>query len=106
MHLALLHEVGSTSVIGRENSLDVVKFYPYFFLKDLFSFLIFLIIYFYFTIYTPNLFGHSDNYIEASPIVTPAHIVPEWYFLPFYAMLKSLPSKLGGAICMVAAMAI
>jgi quinol-cytochrome oxidoreductase complex cytochrome b subunit len=106
VHLALLHEVGSTSVIGRESSLDLVKFYPYFFLKDLFTFLAFLVIYLYFTIYTPNLFGHSDNYIEASPIVTPAHIVPEWYFLPFYAMLKSLPSKLGGAICMVAAMVI
>jgi ubiquinol-cytochrome c reductase cytochrome b subunit len=77
VHLALLHEVGSTSVIGRESSLDLVKFYPYFFLKDLFTFLAFLVIYLYFTIYTPNLFGHSDNYIEASPIVTPAHIVPE-----------------------------
>lgn len=106
IHLTFLHEVGSTSVVGRENSLDLVKFYPYFFLKDLFTFLIFLVIYFYFTTYTPNLFGHSDNYIEASPIVTPAHIVPEWYFLPFYAMLKSLPSKLGGAICMVSAMLI
>jgi ubiquinol-cytochrome c reductase cytochrome b subunit len=52
------------------------------------------------------MFGHPDNYIRASALVTPAHIVPEWYFLPFYAMLKSFPSKLGGAICMIGAMLI
>lgn len=104
LHLIFLHEVGSTSVPGRTLSLDLTKFFPYFFLKDMFSLLVFLFFYLIIVFYKPNLFGHPDNYVRASAIVTPAHIVPEWYFLPFYAILKSLPSKLGGAICMLASM--
>jgi ubiquinol-cytochrome c reductase cytochrome b subunit len=106
LHLILLHEVGSTSPNGRKSNLDHTKFFPYFYLKDLSTFLFFLFFYLIIVFYAPNLFGHPDNYIRASALVTPAHIVPEWYFLPFYAMLKSFPSKLGGAICMIGSMLI
>jgi len=101
LHLILLHEVGSTSPNGRKPDTDYTKFFPYFYLKDLFTLLVFLFFYLLVVFYKPNIFGHPDNYIRAFALVTPAHIVPEWYFLPFYAMLKSFPSKLGGAICMV-----
>ena len=66
----------------------------------------YLIYFSFFFYFFPNLLGHSDNYIEANPMVTPAHIVPEWYFLPFYAILRSIPHKLGGVIAMVSAIAI
>jgi ubiquinol-cytochrome c reductase cytochrome b/c1 subunit len=69
-------------------------------LKDLFGFLLFLLFFSYFLFHEPNLLGHPDNYIGANPLVTPAHIVPEWYFLPFYAILRSIPDKLGGVVCM------
>jgi len=106
LHLILLHEVGSTSPNGRKPDVDYTRFFPYFYLKDLSTFLFFILFYLTIVFYAPNMFGHSDNYIRASALVTPAHIVPEWYFLPFYAMLKSFPSKLGGAICMIGAMLI
>jgi len=106
LHLILLHEVGSTSPNGRKPDVDYTKFFPYFYLKDLSTLLIFLFFYMMIVFYAPNALGHPDNYIRASAIVTPAHIVPEWYFLIFYAMLKSFPSKLGGAACMVGAMLI
>lgn len=106
LHLILLHEVGSTSPNGRKPDVDYTKFFPYFYLKDLSTLLIFLLFYMAIVFYAPNALGHPDNYIRASAIVTPAHIVPEWYFLIFYAMLKSFPSKLGGAACMVGAMLI
>lgn len=106
LHLILLHEVGSTSPNGRKPDTDYTKFFPYYYLKDLSTFLIFIFLYFLVVFYRPNMFGHPDNYIRASALVTPAHIVPEWYFLPFYAMLKCFPSKLGGAICMVGSMLI
>lgn len=106
LHLILLHEVGSTSPNGRKPDTDYTKFFPYYYLKDLSTLLVFLFLYFAVVFYKPNMFGHPDNYIRASALVTPAHIVPEWYFLPFYAMLKCFPSKLGGAICMVGSMVI
>lgn len=106
LHLILLHEVGSTSPNGRKPDVDYTKFFPYFYLKDLSTLLFFLLFYLTIVFYAPNMFGHPDNYIRASALVTPSHIVPEWYFLPFYAMLKSFPSKLGGAICMVGSMLI
>ena len=71
---------------------------------DVVGFLIFLLFYLSVTFYTPNLFGHPDNYIKANSMVTPTHIVPEWYFLPYYAILKSIPDKLGGAIAFAASM--
>ena len=100
IHLILLHGNGSTNPTGIDNKFNKIPFYPYFYIKDLFSLLIFLIIIFYFIYFNPNALGHPDNYIKANPLVTPAHIVPEWYFLPFYAILRSIPDKLGGVLAM------
>lgn len=104
IHIVLLHQVGSSNPTGLESELDYVRFTPYFFWKDVVGFLIFLLFYLSVTLYTPNLFGHPDNYIKANSMVTPTHIVPEWYFLPYYAILKSIPDKLGGAIAFAASM--
>jgi len=105
-HLILLHVVGSSTPIANEVELDSIKFSPAFVVKDAFPFIIFLFLYFTLVIYKPNMFGHPDNYIRADALVTPAHIVPEWYFLPFYAMLKAFPSKAAGAIAMLTSMLI
>ena len=80
-----------------------VPFHPYITIKDAFALLVFMIIFAGFVFFTPNVLGHSDNYIPANPLVTPAHIVPEWYLLPFYAILRSVPDKLGGVILMFSA---
>ena len=100
LHLALLHIDRSTNPLGLESHYDFMPFYPYFLIKDIFGFLIFLLLFFYLVLFEPNLLGHPDNYIRANPLVTPPHIVPEWYFLPFYAILRAVPSKLGGVIAM------
>lgn len=89
-----------------EVELDYTKFTPYFAVKDLVTLVVFLFVYFFIVFYKPNLFGHPDNYIRADALVTPAHIVPEWYFLPFYAMLKAFPSKAAGAVAMLSSMLI
>lgn len=106
LHLALLHIPGSNNPLGINAIFDKIPFYPYFYVKDLFGFFIFVWVFSMFVIYAPNYLGHPDNYIEANPLVTPAHIVPEWYFLPFYAILRSIPDKLGGVVLMVAAIVI
>lgn len=106
LHIILLHEHGSNNPLGVKSNLDNIGFLPYFYYKDLFSFFIYLIIFTIFVVYAPNYLNHSDNSIEANPMVTPAHIVPEWYFLPFYAILRSIPNKLGGVVCMVLAIVI
>lgn len=106
IHLALLHKDGSNNPVGVNSAVDNVTFYPYFYVKDLFAFLIFLFVFSFFVFFYPNLLGHPDNYIPANPLVTPAHIVPEWYFLPFYAILRSIPDKLGGVLAMGCAIAI
>jgi ubiquinol-cytochrome c reductase cytochrome b/c1 subunit len=85
---------------------DKIYFHPYYTWKDGFGILVFLIVFLLFVMYAPNYLGHSDNYIMANPLVTPAHIVPEWYFLPFYAILRSIPDKLGGIVLLLAAIAI
>jgi len=103
VHLSLLHAHGSNNPLGINKNVDTVPFYPYFYVKDLFAFLILIVFFSFFVFYYPNALGHSDNYIPANPLVTPAHIVPEWYFLPFYAILRSIPDKLGGVVAMVAA---
>jgi len=72
-------------------------------MKDLFALLLFVTVFLWFVFFAPNVLGHPDNYIEANPLVTPSHIVPEWYLLPFYAILRAIPSKLGGVIFMFAA---
>ncbi len=105
LHVWALHQPGNNNPIGiqvREKQ-DVLPFYPYYTIKDLFGLAIFLIILAFFIFYQPNYLGHPDNYIPADPLKTPAHIVPEWYFLPFYAILRSIPSKLGGVIAFAGA---
>jgi len=106
LHLALLHMYGSTNPIVLTTTDSKIPFHPYFTLKDLLGFIGFLIIFCFLIFYKPNLLGHPDNYIYANPLVTPLHIVPEWYFLPFYAILRACPSKIGGILLMGAAIAI
>jgi len=100
LHLAAVHNDGSNNPLGINSSVDKVPFYPYFWVKDLFGVTVFVFIFSLFIYFAPNYLGHPDNYIEANPMVTPAHIVPEWYFLPYYAILRSIPNKLAGVIAM------
>ena len=100
IHLILLHEVGSNNPLGITLKTENIPFYPYFYTKDLFGLMVLFLVFFIFVFYYPNTLGHPDNYIEANPMKTPLHIVPEWYFLPFYAILRSIPNKIGGVIAM------
>jgi ubiquinol-cytochrome c reductase cytochrome b subunit len=102
LHIAALHVTGSNNPLGIDpkGPQDTVPFHPYYTAKDSVGlvayFLVFAVLVFFF----PNLLGHPDNYIPADPLVTPAHIVPEWYFLPYYAILRAVPDKLGGVVLM------
>jgi len=102
LHLIALHEHGSNNPTGVEvkTKKDTIPFHPYYTIKDMFGFIVFFLIYFYMVFFSPNSLGDPDNYIVANPLVTPAHIVPEWYFLPFYAILRGIPNKLAGVCCM------
>jgi len=101
VHFIYLHKDGSNNFFGVDFiKYDRMMFYPYYIIKDLFGVIVFLIFFFVFIFFWPNLLGHPDNYIIANPLVTPTHIVPEWYFLPFYAILRSIPDKLFGVIAM------
>jgi len=105
LHIWALHVPGNNNPVGidvKKNNNETVSFHPYIVMKDLFALLVFLIIFFTFVFFAPNVLGHPDNYIVANPLVTPSHIVPEWYLLPFYAILRAIPSKLGGVIFMFA----
>lgn len=106
IHIALLHKDGSSNPLGVESNSDKIPFYPYFYVKDLFAFMCFLVFFSIILFYYPNMLGHPDNYIPANPLKTPLHIVPEWYFLPFYAILRSIPSKVGGVIGMFGAIVV
>ena len=106
LHLILLHKEGSNNPLGIDSTLDRISFLPYFYVKDFLGACFFALLFSFFVIYAPNYMGHPDNYIEANPMVTPAHIVPEWYFLPFYAILRTIPDKLGGVVLMVFAIII
>lgn len=103
VHLSLLHSEGSNNPLGINKNVETISFYPYFYVKDLFSFFIFVLLFSIFVFFYPNTLGHPDNYIVANSLVTPPHIVPEWYFLPFYAILRSIPNKLGGVVAMIGA---
>nr|AWP39919.1 cytochrome b [Clydonella sawyeri] len=104
VHIILLHEDGSNNPLGTDIiNIDKAPFTPYFTIKDIFGVILFLIFFSYLVFFDPNLLGHPDNYIPANPLVTPAHIVPEWYFLPFYAILRSIPNKLGGVVLLLSA---
>jgi ubiquinol-cytochrome c reductase cytochrome b subunit len=106
VHLALLHKVGSNSPIGSDTGVDDLPFYPYFASKDVFAFFSFILFFATFVFYFPNVLNHPDNYIPAIPMKTPAHVVPEWYFLPYYAILRSIPHKAGGIVAMVGSIAV
>jgi ubiquinol-cytochrome c reductase cytochrome b/c1 subunit len=102
LHVWALHVAGQNNPAGVEpkSAKDTVPFTPHATIKDLFGVSIFLLLYAWFIFYMPNYLGDADNYIPANPAQTPAHIVPEWYYLPFYAMLRSIPNKLAGVIVM------
>jgi quinol-cytochrome oxidoreductase complex cytochrome b subunit len=104
VHLAALHQDGSNNPLGITSVSDKISFFPYFFIKDTLSFIAFMMFFSFFVYYSPNTLGHPDNYIEANPMVTPEHIVPEWYFLPSYAILRSIPNKLIGVIALFASL--
>jgi ubiquinol-cytochrome c reductase cytochrome b/c1 subunit len=105
LHVWALHVAGQNNPAGVEpkTEKDTVPFTPYATIKDLFGVSCFLLLYAWFIFYMPNYLGDADNYIPANPGVTPAHIVPEWYYLPFYAILRSIPNKLAGVIAMFSA---
>lgn len=104
IHISILHQTGSSEPLGTDGYYYIIPFYPYYYIKDLFGFIIFLFVFSSLVIYSPNFLGEPDNYIKANPMVTPEHIVPEWYFLAFYAILRSIPNKLMGVICMALSM--
>jgi ubiquinol-cytochrome c reductase cytochrome b/c1 subunit len=108
LHVWALHVAGQNNPAGIEpkSDQDTVPFTPYATIKDAFFLSCFLVVYFWFAFYIPNYLGHPDNYIPANPTVTPTHIVPEWYYLPFYAILRAIPSKLFGVMMLVASIAI
>lgn len=105
LHIWALHVVGQNNPTGIEikTKSDSVPMSPFAVMKDMFALAVFLIMFAWFVFFAPDYLGHADNYIPANPLVTPAHIVPEWYFLPFYAILRAIPSKLGGVIAMFSA---
>jgi quinol-cytochrome oxidoreductase complex cytochrome b subunit len=102
LHFALLHQKGSSNPLGINFRIDEIPFHPYYTIKDFFSVFIFISFLVFFVSFIPNSLGHPDNYIPANPDLTPEHIVPEWYFLPFYAILRSIPNKLLGVIALLA----
>ena len=106
LHIIYLHKQGSSNPLGVD-SIDLLTFYPKYIIKDAFGFILFYGLSLIFLIYYyPNLLGHPDNYINANALITPKHITPEWYFEPFYAILRSVPNKLGGVIIMGLAIAV
>jgi len=108
LHVWALHVAGQNNPTGIDpkSKEDTVAFTPYATVKDGFAMVLFLILFSVFVFFMPNAMGHADNYIPANPLVTPAHIVPEWYFLPFYAILRAVPDKLGGALLMFGAIGV
>jgi len=108
LHIWALHVPGNNNPTGVnvKSSEDTVPFHPYYTVKDGFAISVFLLLFASFVFYNPNILGHADNYIPANPLVTPAHIVPEWYFLPFYAILRAVPDKLGGVLAMFGAIGV
>jgi ubiquinol-cytochrome c reductase cytochrome b/c1 subunit len=108
LHIWALHVVGQNNPTGLDikSKSDSVPMLPFAIMKDAFALAVFVTLYAWFVFFAPDYLGHPDNYIEANPLSTPAHIVPEWYFLPFYAILRAVPSKLGGVLAMFGAIAV
>jgi len=108
LHIWALHVAGQNNPTGLDikTKSDAVPMFPFAVAKDAVGLFAFLTLFAWFVFFLPDYLGHADNYIEANPLVTPPHIVPEWYFLPFYAILRAIPSKLGGVIAMFSAIAV
>nr|YP_010472721.1 cytochrome b [Manduca quinquemaculata]UVH65849.1 cytochrome b [Manduca quinquemaculata] len=101
IHLLFLHQTGSNNPLGLNSNLDKIPFHPFFTFKDLIGFIIMIFLLTMLTLINPYLLGDPDNFIPANPLVTPIHIQPEWYFLFAYAILRSIPNKLGGVIALL-----
>lgn len=101
LHLFFLHETGSRNPIGLEGNCDKVSFHPYFRIRDIYGFIIFIIFYISICIIYPYIFMDVENFIASDPLITPVHIQPEWYFLFAYTILRSIPRKIGGVIALV-----
>nr|YP_009757383.1 cytochrome b [Calappa bilineata]QIM59228.1 cytochrome b [Calappa bilineata] len=106
VHILFLHQTGANNPLGISSQLDKVPFHPYFTFKDIVGFIVMLFILLFLSLLDPYLLGDPDNFIPANPLVTPPHIQPEWYFLFAYAILRSIPNKLGGVIALVVSVAI
>jgi ubiquinol-cytochrome c reductase cytochrome b subunit len=103
VHIILLHEFGSNNPMGISSKQDGINFFPAYIIKDMYSWFMLFGFMCILVFFMPNLLGHPDNYILGNALVTPTHIVPEWYFLPLYAILRSIPSKLMGLVVLVLA---
>nr|YP_010895208.1 cytochrome b [Nephrocerus lapponicus]WJW73747.1 cytochrome b [Nephrocerus lapponicus] len=106
IHLMFLHQTGSNNPLGLNSNIDKIPFHPYFTFKDIVGFIIMIFGLMLLTLMNPYLLGDPDNFIPANPLVTPIHIQPEWYFLFAYAILRSIPNKLGGVIALIMSIAI
>nr|QZQ53010.1 cytochrome b [Metoecus cf. javanus JL-2021a] len=106
VHLLFLHQTGSNNPLGLNSNIDKIPFHPYFSFKDILGFIWMLMALIFLTLMSPYLLGDPDNFTPANPLVTPVHIQPEWYFLFAYAILRSIPNKLGGVIALVMSIAI
>nr|ACZ64822.1 cytochrome b [Poecilia parae] len=106
VHLIFLHETGSNNPIGLNSDADKISFHPYFSYKDLLGFILLLTTLIALALFSPNLLGDPENFTPANPLVTPPHIKPEWYFLFAYAILRSIPNKLGGVLALLASILI
>ena len=106
IHILFLHDTGSRNPLGLNANNDTIKFHPYFSVKDLLGFCLLWTALGAVVLFEPNLLIDPENFIPANPLVTPTHIQPEWYFLPMYAILRSIPNKLGGVVALVMSIAI
>nr|YP_001650774.1 cytochrome b [Solenostomus cyanopterus]BAF74898.1 cytochrome b [Solenostomus cyanopterus]BBU25695.1 cytochrome b [Solenostomus cyanopterus] len=106
IHLLFLHETGSNNPVGVNSSSDKISFHPYFSYKDLLGFVVLILVLTCLALFSPNLLGDPDNFTPANPLVTPPHIKPEWYFLFAYAILRSIPNKLGGVLALLSSILI
>nr|AIE42909.1 cytochrome b [Anablepsoides hartii] len=106
IHLIFLHETGSNNPAGLNSNMDKISFHPYFSYKDVFGFMALILLLIIIALFTPNLLGDPENFSAANPLITPPHIKPEWYFLFAYAILRSIPNKLGGVIALLASVLI
>nr|YP_010310372.1 cytochrome b [Daclera levana]UMY75907.1 cytochrome b [Daclera levana] len=106
IHLLFLHQTGSNNPLGLNSNYDKVPFHPYFSIKDIMGMIIMLTLFILLVLLEPRLLGDPENFIPANPLVTPVHIQPEWYFLFAYAILRSIPNKLGGVMAMIMSIAI